>query len=219
MNEIILQKLGLAKFNDKAIINCPEYLSTFEGIAHDTVLGSRPYDLIIHFVFTLDEFKNHLEDIIANNRLNPGGVVYFAYPKKGNKRYDRYIGRDDFFTVIDMDNDGYVGTSDIKFNKMVALDDTFTVIGLKHLSVRKRNTQPSQCVSAYTDRIPELVNALQATPDALTLFSRLTPGYQRGWARYVYAVKTPATQHKHFEEMIDILRKGYKSIDLYRQDK
>ena len=51
------------------------------------------------------------------------------------------------------------------------------------------------------------------------MFNKLTPGYQRGWARYVYGVKNEDTKAKRLTEMEDILKKGFKSIDLYRQNK
>ncbi len=217
MDEIICKKLNIGKFNRKAIIGCPPHVDAFEGVAYDTSLGTGSYDLIVHFIFTLQQFHDRLMDIIAHRRLNEGGVVYFAYPKKGNKRYDQFIGRDDFFTIIDMNADGYVAQSTVKFNKMVAFDDTFTVIGLKNEPRKRASSQPSQCVGAYVDRLPELEERLSAYPDALEFYRRLTPGYQRGWARYVYAVKSEATQEKHFQEMVAILRQGHKSIDLYRQ--
>lgn len=217
MDEIISKKLVLAKYAREAIIERPDYVEAFEGLDYDDRLGPGKYDMVLHFVFTLDEFVDRLTDIIDHERLNSGGVVFFAYPKKGNKRYAQYIGRDDFFTVIDMDNDGYVGQSDVKFNKMVAFDDTFTIIGLKHDAKRRRSTQPSQCVGSYVDRIPELQARLATHADVLALFNALTPGYQRGWARYVFAVRTEATMARHLEEMVTILRAGYKSVDLYRQ--
>ena len=214
MDENICKKLAIAKYDRKAIVDMPAYVSAFDGLGYDTQLGEGKYDMVMHFISTLEAFDERVTDIIKNDRLNPGGVVYFAYPKKGNKRYDTYIGRDDFFTIIDMNDDGYVNQSPVKFNKMVAFDDTFTIIGLKHDAQYRRGNQPSQCVSAYTDRIPELVARLGA--EAHALFEKLTPGYQRGWARYVYAVKTAATQDRHLEEMVAILKAGYKSIDLYR---
>lgn len=219
MDEIIFKKLALAKYARKAIIARPNDVDAFVGLDYDDRLGTGRYDMVLHFVFTLDEFVDRLTDIISHGRLNPGGVVYFAYPKKGNKRYAQYIGRDDFFTVIDMDNDGYVGQSDVKFNKMVAFDQTFTIIGLKHDAKRRHSTQPNQCVGAYAGRIPELRERLAPHADALAFFDALTPGYQRDWARYVFAVRTDATMPRHLEAMVAILRAGYKSVDLYRQAK
>lgn len=144
-------------------------------------------------------------------------MLYFAYPKKGNKRYAEYIGRDDFFSVIEMDDEGYVYDSAIKFNKMVAFGEIFTVIGLKHQEKRKsRSTQPSQCVADYVERIPDVRAHFANNQEVLDLYDRLTPGYQRDWARYIYSTKSEATTEKRFSEMEYILKQGYKTKDLFR---
>lgn len=54
-----------------------------------------------------------------------------AYPKKGNKEYATYIHRDDLMQGLGADDEGYIGSSDLKFARMVGLDDVFTVVGLK----------------------------------------------------------------------------------------
>jgi uncharacterized protein YdeI (YjbR/CyaY-like superfamily) len=100
---------------------------------------------------------------------------------------------------------------------MAAFNETFTVVGLKHEEKRKKSTQPSQCVEDYIDRIPDLRKHFSENKKVLDFFDKLTPGYQRGWARYVFAVKNPATTEKRFAEMENIIKQGYKSDDLYRQ--
>lgn len=217
MNPIICQKLRIENFVRKAIIDCPADIDAFEGIAHDTQLRAGSYDFILYFVFTLDQFRDRIMDIIAHNRLNPDGMVYFTYPKKGNRKYEQYIGRDDFFTIIDMNAEGYVAGSRVKFNKMVALDDTFTVIGLKHTVRSRSDARPPRCVTAFADRLPDIEAKLTSYPDAYDFFQSLTPGYRRGWAQYVYGVRSEAIQEKHFLEMVRILRAGHKSINLYRR--
>ena len=75
-----------------------------------------------------------------------------------------------------MDEKGYVGTSNIKFARMVGLDDVFTVVGLKE-DTRNRN-QPSkaasQCVDDYIEMIAEVEKYLQHTPDLLAFYQSLT---------------------------------------------
>ncbi len=219
MNQKILDKLRFGKFEQKAIIQCPDDVKDFDGIAFDKELNRQKYDMVFFFVFSLEEFVTYLRKLIHDKILNPNGVAYFAYPKKGNKRYDTYIGRDDFFTVVDMDAGGYVDKSTVKFNKMVAFSEVFTVIGLKNEVQQRKSTQMSQCVDDYVEKIPLLEQCLARNRDALEKFRALTPGYQRGWARYVYGIKSQTTVDKHFEEMVLILLAGFKSIDLYRQNK
>jgi hypothetical protein len=219
MNNEIIKKFGIEKFDQKLIMNLPADIQDFDGMSFGTAFDKSHYDLIFAFVFSLEEFAGLLEKVINDNLLNPNGVLYFAYPKKGNKRYKEYIGRDDFFGKVSMDSDGYINDSPIKFNKMAAFDDVFTVIGLKHEPKRKKTSQPSQCVGDYVERIPELRKHFENHPEVLASFDRLTAGYQRDWARYVFGVKNAATADKRLSEMENILKQGYKSVDLYKRNK
>ena len=220
MNGEIIRKFGIEKYDRKTIINKPSDISDFDGLLFDIDFDADSYDLIFAFIFLLDEFAAVLQRVIENNLLNHNGMLYFAYPKKGNKQYREYIGRDDFFGRVDMDSDGYVNDSLLKFNKMAALNDVFTVIGLKHEPKKKNKTsQPSQCVGDYIERIPEIREHFAENGDILTFFDALTPGYQRDWARYVFGVKNQATTEKRFNEMENILNGGFQSLDLYRRKK
>jgi len=219
MNNEIIKKFGIDKLDKKLILNKPADMTDFDGLSAGNVLGNEKYDLIFAFIFALPEFTSLLKTVVEKNLLNPNGILYFAYPKKGNKQYKEYIGRDDFFSVAGMDDDGYVFNSPIKFNKMAAFNDVFTVVGLKREEKKKKPAQISQCVGDYVDRIPELKKHFERNPKVSALFDQLTPGYQRDWARYVYGVKNPATTEKRLAEMEDILTQGYKSVDLYRRGK
>ena len=219
MNAEIISKLKILGFNDKLILNKPQNLDAFDGIIFDTSVSKPKYDIVFAFIFALDEFSEIVKMAIEKDLINANGYLYFAYPKKGNKQYKEYIGRDDFFTSVHMDKDGFVNGSKLKFNKMVAFNDTFTCIGLKHEKKTKPKTQPSQCIADYIDRIPELQQYFSENKEVTEMFDKLTPGYRRDWARYVYGVKNEETKAKRLAEMEDILKKGYKSIDLYRQNK
>ena len=219
MNNEIIKKFGIEKYSQKLFLNIPAGISDFDGMSFCTTLNDDKYDLIFAFIFSLKEFSDLLKTVIDNQLLNPGGVIYFAYPKKGNKQYKEYIGRDDFFKVVNMDDDAYINESHIKFNKMAALNDIFTVVGLKHEPTRKKSTQLSQCVIDYVERIPDIRKHFEKNNEVLALFDQLTPGYQRDWTRYVFSVKNPVITDKRFAEMEHILKQGFKSLDLYRRCK
>ena len=121
---------------------------------------------------------------------------------------------------VGMDEDGYVGTSTIKFSRMVGLDEVFTVFGLKEdaKSKNKTSNKASQRVADYKDMTPKIEKDLQDTPELLAFYQSLTPGYRVDWARYVYSAKQKATIEKRREEMKVILKAGYKSRDLYKRD-
>jgi len=219
MNTETLKKFAIEKFDKKLILNKPADIADFDEIDFCTAMGNEKYDLIFAFIFSLNEFIELVKTVVEKELLHPNGVFYAAYPKKGNKQYREYIGRDDFIPAVDMDSDGYVFNSLIKFNKMASLNEVFTVIGLKHEAKRKKSTQPSQCVGDYIERIPDLRKHLEVNKEIHSFFNQLTPGYQRDWARYVFGVKNLATTEKRLAEMKNILREGYKSVDLYRRGK
>lgn len=214
----ITEKLQLTKYEKKIILQRPsaEYFSdlSFE----ETALLDRSVDLILAFITNIEEFKQLVDEVKQKNSLNENGLLYVAYPKKGNKKYDTYIHRDEIFPALKVDeDDGYIEGSSLKFNRMVSLDDTFTIVGIKNAPKKKTEKSKRQTVHDYVALIPRIEERLAVSPKATELFATLTPGYKRGWAQYVFSAKQAATQEKRIEEMIDLLEQGFKSKELYRQ--
>ncbi len=192
----IVEKLNLQKYEKAAVLNLPEgadYLDTLAN--YEVELNSNEqYDLIFAFVLEMDALKELVNKVIEKNYLNKNGYLFVAYPKKGNKVYPTFIHRDELLVGLGADEDGYVGTSNIKFARMVGLDEVFTVVGLKEDSKNrhKKSTTPSQSVDDYIELIPHIEKDLQDIPELLTLYQSLTPGYRKDWARYVYSAKQEA---------------------------
>lgn len=222
MAKSIVEKLGLHKYERAAILHQPEGTDYFAGMeGYDKTLGDRPYDLIFAFVLDMESLKRLTDDVIANRRLNSNGYLFAAYPKKGNKVYPTFIHRDDLMAGLGGDEEGYIGQSDIKFARMVGLDDVFTVVGFKQDAAAKGKTtsKASQRVGDYIELIPQIESDLQDEPALLAFYRSLTEGYRKDWARYVYSAKQEETKAKRREEMKTILRAGYKNRELYRQDR
>jgi hypothetical protein len=202
-------------------LNVPDGADYLAELAdYDSTLTDNKYDLIFAFVLDMESLKGLVNNVIENDYLNKNGYMFLAYPKKGNKVYPTFIHRDDLLAGLGADENGYVGTSNIKFSRMVGLDDIFTVVGLKEDS-RNRNQKSiaaSQSVDDYIEMIPDVEKDLQQTPDLLRFYKSLTPGYRKDWARYVYSAKQDTTKEKRREEMKMILGAGYKTRDLYRRD-
>ncbi|TGA97163.1 hypothetical protein E4665_13135 [Sporolactobacillus shoreae] len=217
----IVEKLKLDKYQNTVILNLPESeFSHFSGIKDfDQTFMKEKYDLIFAFTFTFDELKETVLETIRRNRLQKNGYLYLAYPKKGNKIYSSFVHRDELFPGLDVNPDGYIGKSDIKFARMVSLDEVFTIVGLKEAgSGRKRkSTSNSQCVDDYISYIPRIESYLSEKAAAAAFYQSLTPGYRKDWARYVFSAKQETTRDKRLSEMEMILGKGFKSKDLYRQ--
>lgn len=218
----IIEKLNLNKFPTKAVLHLPEDIREFEGMDYDPVLQKDRYDLIFIFIFSLEEFKQHLQTVIEKQLLNEKGYLFFAYPKKNNKQYSAYIDRDSFFAEMPVNEDGVITGSNIKFARMVSFNDVFTVIGLKAEPVKgKKTANPpsSQCVDDYIVHVEDIKQYLSDKEELLKLYNQLTFGYQKDWARYVYSAKRAETREKRLSEMEAVLAEGFKTIELYKQSK
>ncbi|MGG2093137.1 YdeI/OmpD-associated family protein [Bacillus sp. S13(2024)] len=214
----IIDKLKLNKFTNMAVINQP---SDYKVFNEQTTILSKDHDAIFIFVETIDEMVTHTQFIINNEQLLlEKGYVFFAYPKKGNTRYKTFIHRDEMFPAMNVEEDGYVGNSDIKFARMVSMDDVFTVVGLKREKKKAKKTPTaSQCVADYEENVKDVEALLANHPNELKFYQSLTPGYQKDWARHIFSAKQQQTRDKRYQQMVDILSQGYKTIDLFRRKK
>ncbi|MDM5337393.1 YdeI/OmpD-associated family protein [Fictibacillus enclensis] len=212
----IIDKLKLSKYQNMAVVNHPEDYDVFTNQPTEI---TKDHDAIFIFVETLEEMVKHTEAIIQQERLTEKGYLFFAYPKKGNKRYPTFVHRDEIFPSMNVGEDGYVGSSDIKFARMVSMDEVFTVVGLKREKKKNAKSKASQSVSDYEKHVKDIEQMLSSHPKELDFYHSLTPGYQKDWARYIYSAKQEQTRNKRYLQMVDILSKGYKSLDLFRQNK
>ncbi len=215
----IIEKLSLHKYSTKLILHKPDDIKDFDELEYDTSVKNDKYDLVFVFIFQLDDLSKQLKLIIKKDLLNEKGYLFFAYPKKNNPQYKEYIERDQIFPEIKPDEDGYVLGSMLKFSRMVSLNEVFTIVGLKAEPKKQNKSQAekkSQCVDDYVQHIKDIQQFLADDQPVLQVYNDLTPGYQKNWARYVYSAKRKETQEKRLQEMKEILKEGYKSIDLYR---
>jgi hypothetical protein len=216
----VVEKLNITKYARKLILQKPEEMDDFQEIEFDSSIKNDKYDLIFIFIFNLEEFSKQLQTVIEKQLLEDNGYLYFAYPKKNNKLYKEYIDRDSFIEAIPVNDEGYVLESNIKFSRMVSLNDVFTVVGLKATPKKKKATsssKSSQCVDDYIENVEDIKNYLNKNEALLSAYNQLTFGYQKDWARYVYSAKRKETQEKRLLEMETVLGEGYKSMELYRR--
>lgn len=222
MNEALQKKLALAKYKE-ILLYAPakEANHAFAALNLPTQAGEKAWDLVLAYTYSLEEMKGALLALWQTKNLAENGVCYLLYPKIKNKLGHAHVHRDDIFPYLSVDEDGYALDTEYKFNKMVALDDTYTLIGLKYApkAKQKKSNAPSQCVVDYIDNVADVKALLQARPEVLALYESLTPGYQRDWARYLYSAKSEVTRQKRYLEMLGILQAGYKSKQLYQAAK
>ncbi|HGE5779891.1 TPA: YdeI/OmpD-associated family protein [Bacillus pseudomycoides] len=213
----VIDKLNLSKYSNMVVINQPNDYALF---TEQAIKLSKNHDAIFIFVETIDEMVKHTQLILNKQLLLEKGYLFFAYPKKGNNRYETFIHRDEIFPAMNVGGDGYVDNSDIKFARMVSMDDVFTVVGLKREKKKvKKTSTASQCVSDYVENIKDVEALLANHPNELQFYQGLTPGYQKDWARHIFSAKQQQTREKRAQQMVEILSQGYKSIDLFRRKK
>ncbi|MBU8878676.1 YdeI/OmpD-associated family protein [Bacillus sp. FJAT-29790] len=218
----VIEKLNFSKYPTKLILHAPEDIDDFSEIEYDSSIKNDKYHLIFIFVFNLEDMSKHLQLVIEKQLIEDNGYLYFAYPKKNNPQYKEYIERDNIFTGINMNEEGYVHGCNLKFSRMISLNDVFTVVGLKSAPQRAKkptSTKKNQCVDDYIVHVEDIKLYLYNKEDLFRTYDQLTFGYQKDWARYVYSAKRKETQEKRLMEMEAILGEGYKSIDLYRRKK
>ncbi|ALS03241.1 hypothetical protein ATZ33_01720 [Enterococcus silesiacus] len=219
MGKSIVEKLNLMRYLSKVVVNRPNQTYLSELKVFSKQLPAAPVDLIFVFVTTMAEFEQIVAEVILKQLLNEDGVLFVAYPKKGNKSYQTFVHRDEIFPALQVDDsDGYIKNSTLKFNRMVSLDETFTVTGMKNVKKTTKSASTSSArVEDYVQFIPAVEAILESSKEAKEAFDQLTPGYKKDWTRYIFSAKQAATQEKRKNEMIDILEKGFKSKELYRQ--
>ena len=149
-------------------------------------------------------FERYNKDLISEN-----GQFYLIYPKMKNKLGHTPIHRDSIFQFLQVnEDDGYVKGTYYKFNRMLALDENYTLVAVKYLpkSKAKTSNRPSARVRDYIDRIKDLEDFLAKKPKELELFKSLTPGSQRDWVSHVYSAKKKETQQKRLDGLLGELR-------------
>lgn len=214
---MIKDKLNLSKYKNMAVLNQP---GDYDIFTDNKAALSGEHDAIFIFVESLEEMVEYTQKIINEQQLLEKGYLFFAYPKKGNKKYETFVHRDEIFPAMKVGEDGYVNDSDMKFSRMVSMDEVFTVVGLKREKKKaKKSPAASQSVADYEDKIEDVEKLLTDHPVELDFYRSLTPGYQRDWARYIFSAKQQKTREKRQEQMVEILSQGYKSFDLFRQKK
>ncbi|MCP3027170.1 YdeI/OmpD-associated family protein [Halobacillus sp. A5] len=211
----IIDKLKLSRYTHMAVLNDPADYNLFTD--YPPTLSTQ-HDAIFIFIETVEDMKRHADHIINNNLLLENGYLFFAYPKKGNKRFSTYVHRDEIFPSLKVGEDGYMEGSDVKFSRMVSMDEVFTVVGLKRQKKKAgKSSAASQCIADYENQVEDVKALLAEHPNELAFYEKLTPGYQKDWARQIFSAKQEKTREKRRQQMVEVLGQGYKTLDLYRR--
>lgn len=204
MNKV-LEKLKVKK-EDIVILNMPDFVKEFEDIKYRNRCSSKE-DIVFVFVKDREELKNKVLELINKDILNIDGNLFVAYPKKGNTKIETFIHRDEIFEIFEVNTSGYVKDSFYKFNKMISLNEIYTIIGLKR--TEKMEESKTSSIDEYINYIPLIREFLKDT-DVSSFFEEIPYGYKKQWAYYVYSAKKDETINKRKEEMYKLLKEGIK---------
>ncbi|MBY5033937.1 YdeI/OmpD-associated family protein [Streptococcus gallolyticus] len=210
------KKLGLHKFDKKAVLTASKEASPFDGWTDFSSSDLAQADLLVAYVYDLVQMKSVIDHVLAAQSLTDNGQLFLIYPKQKNPLGHQAIGRDSIFPYLGINKEHFIENTSLKFNRMLAIDVNYTMISVKNLVNPKKSSAASQKVADYAERIDDIRQLLLADEAALTFYNSLTPGYQKDWARYVFSAKQEATQAKRKAEMLDILNKGFKTRQLYQ---
>ena len=204
----MLEKL----FKDKKVClhNIPTYYQEqFQSFSNK---NEGPYDVVFAFVHSFEAMADEIKR--ATTELKDEGILYLAYPKLKNSRAIPGIHCDHILPYLKVNMDtGYVKDTLMRFNKMVSFDEDYTLLAVKKDTKQKARSATSQRVDDYETFVDE-IKVILKNESCLNFYNNLTPGYQKGWARFIFTAKTEETKQKRILEMITLLQKGIKSKDL-----
>ena len=203
------KKLHLATFQSIGLYNRDSHSTELDTLrtVNDLVQKGQSFDVIFVHTYQVEEMATMLNLFWQEKMITESGLAYLVYPKLNNQYYPG-IHRDEIFPKLGIDDAlGLMPGTHYKFNRMVRLNDVFTIIGIKHLSqkevekIQVGNNQPSVSgrVADYIQYLPDLETKLKEEAEALyQAFTKLTPGRQRNWAREIYSARTQTTRDKRF---------------------
>ena len=219
MSNSLKNKLYLDKFSHLIAKSQDEHSPEINDLTTITEAydSKKSYDVIFIHAYTTDDMNTYLKEFWSQEAIKVGGMIYFIYPKLNNPYYPG-IHRDDIFPALGIDNGlGLYPGTHYKFNRMVSLNDVFTMIGVKYLNEKEiaklqaphLSSAPSGRVSDYVQYIPQISDRLKEKhPSLQTAFDQLTPGRQRQWARDIYSAKKQVTIDKRYAKLIRYLQEA-----------
>lgn len=78
------KKLGLQRFDKKAVLVASKEVSPFDGWLDFTSAELAQADLLVAYVYDLAQMKSVVEQVLENKSLADNGQLFLAYPKQKN---------------------------------------------------------------------------------------------------------------------------------------
>lgn len=195
------KKLYLANRPNRLLVNTSEFSQeSLLEISNLDLKNSRDkYDAVFVHVYSVGEMKAQAFYWDVSQELSQEAYLYYLYPKLTNKQGLAGIHRDSIFPSLEVDETtGQVKGTKFYFSRMISLNDTFTIVGMKRLEGAKRKKKNQETVLNYEEAIFEIVTQLG---ELGPVFTALSPSQQRQWAQQIYSAKRPETVQKRYAKL------------------
>lgn len=131
----LFKKLNFKNQSEILILNPPDsFHSEMEQMKKSALVltdlsGTTKTGFILAFVTKLSEVETHSYQLVK--KIEPDGVLWFAYPKQSSKKYQCDFNRDNGWQVLK--SLGYDGV------RMVAIDDDWSALRFRQTDLIKKN--------------------------------------------------------------------------------
>ncbi|MEP1152451.1 MAG: YdeI/OmpD-associated family protein [Balneola sp.] len=205
MNKPLLKKLNIKEGQGVLLLNCPGELATnFDGV--DTAQNLDNNDHVLVFIENEKELKALLPESLSLSKKE--GKFWVAYPKKSGS-ISSDLNRDIIW--------GYLNTLKLNPNKMVSMNEDWSMISIVRQSAQKKPSKFGQDPPGVDRKtktvIPpkDLQIQLDANPEANAFFESLAFSHRREYVGWIHDAKKEETRERRIRKTIELLLEGKKT--------
>lgn len=205
MNKSLLKKLNIKEGQGVLLLSCPSELATnFDGV--DTAQNSDNNDHVLVFTNNEKELKALFPEGLSCSKKD--GKLWVAYPKKSGS-ISSDLNRDIIW--------GYLNTLKLNPNKMVSMNEDWSMISIVRQSAQKKPSKFGQDPPGVDRKtktvIPpkDLQIELDANPKAKTFFESLAFSHKREYVGWIHDAKKQETRERRIRTTIELLLEGKKT--------
>lgn len=205
MNKPLLKKLNIKEGQGVLLLSSPSELATnFDGV--DTAQNSDNNDHVLVFTENEKELKALLPESLSRSKKE--GKLWVAYPKKSGS-ISSDLNRDIIW--------GYLNTLKLNPNKMVSMNEDWSMISVVRQSAQKKPSKFGQDPPGVDRKtktvIPpkDLQIQLDANPQANTFFESLAFSHRREYVGWIHDAKKEETRDRRIRKTIELLLAGKKT--------
>ena len=214
MNAVFFKKLHLEPTDKVLVLNPPaayvEAMKEQVGVAADTMGKKLNYYEFIHaFAHSQEELINITP--VALNCLKNNGILWISYPKVSSG-YGSDITRDQGWDILTKSDWGPVGA--------VSMDEKWSALRFRKLTKQKvqertrtarmAKTLATKTITRRVQVPPDLLEALEAKPNALKVFEALAYTHRKEYVGWIVEAKREETRLTRVRKAVEMIEAGKK---------